>query len=190
MSVEMKKTPAYLKGLAETRARAAGEIQRYERIAKDVADILETSRKALEACDILIRTFDRRLNPGDIEPIRVNKFYGGKRGKLRDTVIGIVKAEAPEPISTAQIAMEVQVQYQLTFEHPELRARWLGNSIGRLLRVLHRDGLTERLHDPHAYCGGSGLWRWKAATFSSSDDLRAQIESQGGSVVQYDTDEE
>lgn len=86
--------------------------------------------------------------------------------------------------------MEVQVRYQLTFETPDLRVRWVGNSIGRLLRVLYREGLVERLHDVQARTGDFGRWRWKVDASQSSDELRAQIEALGGSVVQYDAVEE
>jgi hypothetical protein len=55
MPLDMKKTPSYLKGLAENRARSAGEVARYERIAEDVRALLKTARKALEACGTLIR---------------------------------------------------------------------------------------------------------------------------------------
>ena len=84
MTAEMKKTPSYLKGLAETHARAAGEAIRCRRLHADICrelDIAErqaarlralvaanSSRVAaaeaeLAACDRLIRKFDERLDP-------------------------------------------------------------------------------------------------------------------------------
>lgn len=35
---EMKKTPSYLKGLAETRARLIGDVARYERLVHEIQD--------------------------------------------------------------------------------------------------------------------------------------------------------
>jgi hypothetical protein len=62
MPADMKKTPSYLKGLAETRARAAGEVLRYEKIAADVDGLLRQARDTLSAFDLLIVRFDARLN--------------------------------------------------------------------------------------------------------------------------------
>ena len=96
----MKKTPSYMKGLAEDRARAAGDVERYVKIAKDVADALEAAQMTLAACDLLIRRIDARLNPNEIPPIRAHKYYGGARGKLRDSVVDILKTAAPGTVTT------------------------------------------------------------------------------------------
>lgn len=80
----MRKTPSYLKGLAETRARVAGDLQRYEkqhpqlevklkaaeadldrcqRLYSGVCRGLAEAKADLESCDRLIRKFDDRLDP-------------------------------------------------------------------------------------------------------------------------------
>ena len=120
----MKKTPSYLKGLAETRARAAGEMARYEKIASDVSQLLQKARDALAACDLLIVRFDARLTPEDIQPIRPPKFYGGKRGQLRNTVTDILQREAPGTVTTSQIGVEIQIRFLLTFDTPAARTTW------------------------------------------------------------------
>lgn len=182
----MRKTPSYLKGLAETRARAAGEVMRYEQIAADVNDLLCKARDALAACDILIVRFDARLSPEDIEPIRPRKFYGGKRGQLRTTVTEILKREAPGTVTTTQIGIEIQIRFLLTFETPAARTAWQCNSIGRLLRKLFKQELVDRLHDPAALTEDGARWRWKSGATSSPDHLRELVEAQGGSVHPYD----
>jgi hypothetical protein len=186
----MKKTPSYLKGLAEDRARAAGDVERYVKIAKDVADALEAARSTLAACDLLIRRIDGRLNPEEIPPIRAHKYYGGGRGKLRDTVVDILKAAAPGTVTTTEISIEIQVRYGLTFETSWERSQWRSNSIGSVLRKLFGLGLVERLHNPRCNTDEGGRWRWKTDSTQSSDQLREQIEGNGGSVVQYDGGEE
>jgi len=190
MFAKMKKTPSYLKGLAEDRARAAGDVERYVKIAKDVADALETARATLAACDLLIRRIDGRLNPDEIPPIRAHKYYGGARGKLRDSVVGILKTVAPGTVTTTEISIEIQVRYGLTFETSWERTYWQCNSIGRLLRKLFDQGLVDRLHNPKSLTEEGGRWRWKTDSTQSSDQLRAQIEGKGGSVVQYDGGDE
>ncbi len=182
----MKKTPSYLKGLAETRARAAGEVSRYEKIAADVNDLLRRARDTLAACDLLIVRFDARLSPEDIEPIRPPKFYGGKRGQLRKTVTEILKREAPRAVTTSQIGVEIQVRFLFTFETPAARTVWQCNSIGRLLRKMFEQGLLDRLHDPNAITELGALWRWKSGSACSSDHLRDLVVAQGGKVNLYD----
>jgi hypothetical protein len=183
---KVKKTPSYLKGLAEDRARAAGDVERYAQIAEDVARELEKARSTLAACDLLIRRIDARLNPEDIEPIRVTKYYGGSWGKLRGTVEAILKSVAPASATTNEIATEIQVRFQFVFVTWQARSEWKNNSIGRLLRKLFNEGLVERLHDPKSLTEEGGRWRWKNDATQSSDQLREQIEAEGGSVVQYD----
>jgi hypothetical protein len=188
MPANMKKTPSYLKGLAETRARAAGEVKRYEKIASDVSDLLRKAQDALAACDLLIVRFDARLSPEDIEPIRPPKFYGSKRGQLRNTVTGILKRETPGTVTTSQIGIEIQIRFLLTFETAAARTAWQCNSIGRLLRKMFKQGLIDRLHDPETLTEVGALWRWKSGSPRSSDHLRELVESQGGKVNQYDAD--
>jgi len=186
----MKKTPSYLLGLAETRARAAGDLLRYEKIAQDVAVLIENARQAVTAADLLIRRLDSRLDPSDIEPIRAPKYFGGMRGKLKETVIEILKREAPGSVTTTEVAIELQIRFQLTFETAALRSRWQGNSVSRLLRVLYENKLLDRLHDPHALTGDGARWRWKSDKSTSSDALRADVEARGGTVLQYEPTDE
>jgi hypothetical protein len=180
------KTPSYLKGLAETRARAAGEVKRYEKIASDVKDLLRRARNALAACDLLIVRFDARLTPEDIQPIRPPKFYGGKRGQLRNTVTEILQREAPGTVTTSQIGVEIQIRFLLAFDTPAARTAWQCNSIGRLMRKMFKQGLVDRLHDPAALTEEGARWRWRSGAASSPDHLRELVEAQGGSVHQYD----
>lgn len=70
MPTEMRKTPSYLKGLAETRARVAGDVPRYQKIHDDVWQRLAEAKAELDACDRLIRKFDKRLVREQIEPIQ------------------------------------------------------------------------------------------------------------------------
>lgn len=47
----MKKIPPYLKGLIETRARAAAEVDRYRRLAEEIAAALEKTESELRAAE-------------------------------------------------------------------------------------------------------------------------------------------
>ncbi len=107
----MKKTPSYLKGLAETRARLAGDIERHERLLSEIPEKVAQARRELEACDLLIRRFDGRLDPQKIAPIR-HWRYSKKRGVLRDTIIAIVKDSAPNQVTTLEVGWERKPGYE------------------------------------------------------------------------------
>ena len=53
-----QKVLSYLKGLAENRARAAGDIARFERISEEVAAKIAEARLVLDSCDRLIKRYD------------------------------------------------------------------------------------------------------------------------------------
>lgn len=73
----MRKTPSYLKGLAETRARLAGDIERYRSVIEDVGRQMLKAETELEACDLLIRKFDSRLRPECVFHAMVNGVSTG-----------------------------------------------------------------------------------------------------------------
>jgi hypothetical protein len=99
-----KKTPSYLKGLVEDRARAAGEVIYYEKTAQDVAESLDKARHALNALDTVIRRFDAGLSPEHIQPIAAWKTQPGARGRLKQTILEMLEQESPNSLSTVQIA--------------------------------------------------------------------------------------
>jgi hypothetical protein len=68
MNSEMKKTPSALKWLAESRGRAAGELDRLETIQAEVESKIQEVRQNLEAFDRAIKVFDPRIDPDAIEP--------------------------------------------------------------------------------------------------------------------------
>lgn len=128
MTTDMRKTPSYLKGLAETRARAAGDLQRhahqkaaletllsdteadlvrYQKMHARVSEQLEGAKSDLESCDRLIRKFDGRLDPEGIEPIRAHKGKYGGHGQLRETIQYLLKNCYPEALDTERVALTI-----------------------------------------------------------------------------------
>lgn len=103
----MRKTPSFLKGLAETRARLAGEIARYEDLLKDIGASLELARRQLDGCDLILKRVDSRIDPTRIKPLQI--VTTGRRGALRDALISILKEAAPEPLSTTVLTAEAAV---------------------------------------------------------------------------------
>src|SRR4051812_13865695 len=111
----MRKTPSYLKGLAETRARVAADVERFQQIQQEVAQKLEQAQDELAACDRLIRKYDHRLNPEAIAPIRSWQGRYGKRGKLQDTIKRLLQQAHPEAIDTSELLWALQIEFQLDF---------------------------------------------------------------------------
>jgi len=186
----MKKTPSYLKGLAETRAHLAGDIERFERVSGEIAEKLVLARRELEACDLLIRRFDGRLDPKKIPRISRWRHHPGRRGQFRGAVIDILRARAPNPVTTTEMAWELQLRFGLAFDTAEDYREWYGGSVARQLRRLAAENLIERLHDPLLVAAEVGRWRWKADVASSLTDLTEQLSSRGEAVRVPDVPED
>jgi hypothetical protein len=176
---DMRKTPSYLKGLAETRARVSADVMRYEQIINEVSEALKKGRAEMDACDTLIKKFDERLDPALIEPIRAWRGRYGKRGALREAIIRILKQRAPNPIATTELGWELQLDFKLDFINSRERRQWLHRSVGNRLVALMKEGVLERLHDPAVNDGTTGIWRWAGEGCESLGDLAALTDSSG-----------
>lgn len=182
----MKKTPPYLKALAEARARAAGKVNRSQRAVDRAAGLLETARASLSRIDDEIRRVEIRLNPNDIEPNNGRGLY--RWGELKTAVTQILQSVAPAALTTSELAQELEVRFHVEFLSKHDRSNWRKNSVAGRLRKLCTEGLVERLHETSN--GEVGRWRWKSGVVPSSDHLREQLEAQGGAFQQYDASPE
>lgn len=184
----MRKTPSYLKGLAETRARAAADVARYTRLLDEIQRRLSVAQADLEACDKLIRRFDSRLNPKDIAPIQAWQGRYGKRGDLARAIQRILQEAAPHPISTSAIALLLQAEFNLDFETPAERYRWVRNSVRNKLRSMVQDGRVERLHECWRCGTEEGNWRWLTPT-ASLEGLRELASKNGATIMEESANE-
>jgi hypothetical protein len=175
----MRKTPSYLKGLAETRARVAADVRRYQQLHDEIGEALEKAKAELTACDMLIRKYDERLNPELIEPIKAWKGRYGKRGELKEAILETLKARAPDFVTMAEIVWELRVRFKLDFISWHYQVQWSRGTVGKQLRRLLEQGVVERLHDPVANAGLVGSWRWKGEGCESLGDLAALAKSSG-----------
>jgi hypothetical protein len=73
MTTPVRKIPSYLKGLAETRARADGDLIRQAKRQAELDTLAADALATRDACDKLIKKFDVRLDPGLISPIKAWK---------------------------------------------------------------------------------------------------------------------
>lgn len=154
----MRKTPSYLKGLAETRARAAADVLRYRQVIEEVMASLAQAQAELTACDTLIKKFDDRLDPTQVEPINHWKGRYGKRGALREAILALLEARAPAAVPTPEICWEMQLKFDIGFSHWKERDNWRRNSVLSCLKKLVKNGVAEACHDPRN-SGEVGSWR-------------------------------
>lgn len=181
--IHVRKTPSFLKGLAETRARLAGEIARYEELLKDVGASLELARRQLDGCDLILKRVDNRIDPTRIQPLQI--VTTGRRGVLRDVLIRLLKEATPEPLSTTVLTAEVAVALGREIIAKADRRQWQNNSVKRQLQRFVAQGLVERIEGTNAFNAELAFWRWKSGP-ASVDHLKVQLEAQGAAVQQYD----
>jgi hypothetical protein len=186
MPDDVKRISNYLKALAEKRARAAGDLERYESVAAKARQQYEKAKAVVEACDVLIQEYDHRLEPGTIEAIHTWKNHPKRRGGLSKALVALVRAHSPDGITTEQITQALEVEWQLKFLVPADRAEWKRGSIGRRLRDLAKKGIVAAMHDQSAAATvDAGRWRLPGDPDPSLGHLKAQIEAAGGEVRLY-----
>lgn len=156
----MQRTSSYLKGLAETRARAAGDVRRLEQLYAEITAQLEVARAEVTSCDLLIRKFDRQLDPTKIPAIQAWKGHYGKRGELRAAILRMLEASWPESVSTLELAAQLQLEFRLDFINSKERSAWMHNSLTSRLKFLVGTGDVTRDADIRTE---KGLWvaRWR-----------------------------
>jgi hypothetical protein len=115
MPVDMKKIDVYLKRLAEKRARAAGDVERYQVATDQASTLLEKAKAVLAACDVLIREHDDRLDPAAIAAIRTWQNHPKKRGDLKAALLEVVTAHSPEGLTTDEVCDAIEARWQLEF---------------------------------------------------------------------------
>lgn len=179
----MPRTHPYLRGLAETRARADSQCTTLENQITTLSRRLDKARSEREACDSLIHRFNPRLLPEAIQPITEGQRpQYGQRGALTKAILAALQQAYPDSISTSAIALHVEAAFNLTFSTRTERRNWVCKSLSNRLSSFARDNIIERLHDPDAKDGKVGHWRWIPKGMPSAD-LRTLANDAGLSVI-------
>ena len=207
----MPRTHPYLKGLAETRARADDRCLRAEKRLTEVTQLLVRTRAQLEAkcarlekgtlywarvahcsraereaCDLLIKKYDALLVPAAIVPINGWQGRYGEHGELSKLVRRFVEMAYPNAITTTEVGQWLQAQFSLVFSTPKERYIWVRNTVSNMLNYLVRKGVIERCHDLIVTPGQPGRWRWIPPAGSSLD--LAALAAQAGTTTTYAAD--
>lgn len=180
----MPRTHPYIRGLAETRARTDSQCATLETQIAALSRRLEKARTERDACDSLIRRFNPSLLPEAIQPISEGqRTQYGQRGALTRAILAALQQAYPEGITTSAIALHVEATFNLTFSTRTERRNWVCKSLSNRLSSFARDNIIERLHNPHANTGQTGLWRW-IPKGGPSADLQSLAKAVGAPVIQ------
>lgn len=211
MYLEMR-VDSYLKGLAETRARADADYQRALETAAGRTDYLsrvtaayeakraaiqkdvgwanaqaQTALRARMACDMLIQKLNQGVDPALIGPVNGWQGRYGKRGALGQAVQAVVEQAYPLEISTTEVARALQQQFKLTFSSPAERKKWVRVTVSTRLGYLRQLGCIERLHNVANHDGKPGRWR-AIPPGSTANDLIA-LATQAGLPLTFFSEE-
>lgn len=166
----MKKLPSYLKGLVETRARSASDLERLEQLRARIDEEIAAVRTRLAAADTLIVEFNPLVDPTLIEPVR------GRRprvGKVREVIEELLVAAAPESLPTPEIAFLVAERIQIRFATVAEYRTWAYNCVNRALYKMWEAGKVDRMQTT----GQATRWKLISSTgepVASLADLRRE----------------
>jgi hypothetical protein len=157
----MTKLPSYLKGLVESRARSAGDVERLEQLRAVIDEQLADARKRRDAADVLIRDFSPQLDPTTIEPVNAHKGRYGKHGSLKKTIRAVLEEAGSESLPSPEIAFKVAERLGVKFDSMEQYREWSGNSVFRELKRLAKARELECIPGENRGC--VTRWRLKPA---------------------------
>lgn len=141
----MRKTPSYVKGLAEARARAdasvlylesliqssrvavsalRAQLETAERQLRAMETKLEDASRERDSCDVLLKAVDPDINPADIKRIRGWAGKYGKRGALKTAIMAYLRSRAPDAVSLVEVGTAVRFELQLPIISEAELAAW------------------------------------------------------------------
>ncbi len=172
----MARLPVATRQLSERRARLAGEVPRLEKLLAEVSTRLEAARAELAAVDLILPTFDDRVDPSQIAPIVARQSLHGKRGAFKEAVIAMLKAAAPGSLSTAEMSISLRQKFDYDLPTTAAVKRWNDNTLRPQLRALVKEGVVERVkltevHSDDVY------WRMAQESTTSLEQLRLRAEA-------------
>lgn len=171
----MRKLSTVTRQLAERRARLAAEVPRLEKLASDIAEQLAKARAELAAVDLILPTFDARVVPELIAPVKSQGVRYGKRGTFKEALLGLLRAAGANAMSTAELSMRLRHHFDLDFATSEALKDWTDNVLRPQLRRLAREGVIERLKVGEAH-GDNAYWRMAPVGVERSlEELRADL---------------
>ena len=161
-TTNVKNTPSALKWLAEKRARLAGELEQVDLVLNRLTAQRAQLASDLDAMDRSIRIYDKRIDPHGIEPINSSfRSNYGKRGALKNAVLGLLEMHYPVWVSSSELGDQVAAHFKLEFADAKDKRRWQDGCLRSVLKRLAYDNIAERDPDERVPIGVQVSWRLK-----------------------------
>jgi hypothetical protein len=176
----VKKLPSYLKGLVESRARSAGDLERLERLRARIDEQIAEARKRLEAADTLIVDFNPVIDPSLIAPVH------GRRprvGKVKEVIDQVLREAAPQALPTPEIAFAVAERIEIRFSTAGEYRAWSVNCVYRALHKKMNAGEVMRQQTP----GEATYWKLVDPAPISTLDALQRVRPVAGSAGHQDS---
>ena len=127
----------------------------------------------LAAVDLILPTFDDRVDPDQIAPVEGRRNLQGQRGAFKAEVLGLLKTAAPGGLSTTEMSLSLRRRFEYALPTADAVKRWNDNVLRAQLKRLAKEGVIERvkLTDVHS---DDAYWRMAQERVMSLAELRAQ----------------
>jgi hypothetical protein len=159
--------------MAEKRARKVSEFEKAAERARVMNARVAVLVADIAALDRALAIRDPALNPSLIGSVNGWQGRYGKRGALREAIVGFLQGRAPDWVTTNEIGAHVTDELGIAFDFPKERVQWHRNSLLRALNALLEKGTVEREAGWSAGSTERGRWRWKQDNVTSLAELRA-----------------
>lgn len=164
--------------LAEARAHEAAmrtALATAEQNTAQVVTELAELEVVLQETGRFIQTFDARLLPQRIRPVRTTK--GRYKGGLIGTIVRVLAKAPPEGMKAGALLEAVVDALGLSFANPAAAKVWRENSFRTSVQRLHKRGDIVYLnHDPRLT---GGRWRLTGDVLPTSlTTLRSEVDSE------------
>jgi hypothetical protein len=189
LNYQARRTPTFLTGLVERRARADGQVQRLAAMLTDIRLELAKALTHRDACEALLKSYYAGVDASELRPI--NGWMGryGQRGAVVAAIRQLLAAAGTAGVTTSEVGSHLAGMFGLEFATPRDRKKWMQNSVAVRLRELKAAGEVEPLHNAAAELGKVGRWRLKAASPATGVSLAATAAAHGIRVEFTDEDE-
>jgi hypothetical protein len=182
LTYEARRTPAFLAGLIDRRARADSQVQRLTAMLVDLQAELTEAHAHLEACDALLKSDYAGVEVAQVRAINGWMGRHGKRGVIAATIRKFLADAGPDGVTTSELGAHLAGMLGLEFASPAARKKWMRNSVAVRLRELRAIGEVEALHDACVELGKVGHWRLRQDARESVDSLLATATLRGVTV--------
>lgn len=127
---ETRRTPSFLAGLLDKRARADGQVQRLTAMLTDIRSELAQALEHRDACDDLLKNYYAGLDVAGIQTIQRWTGRHGKRGTIVGAIRAFLAAAGTKGVTTSEVGAYLAAVLGVEFATPQARKKWMQNAVG------------------------------------------------------------